>query len=135
MKVENALSPLQHALVVLGEEATEISVSASEIAQRSATISQVAQKALRFGISDVHPIKKMINLAHMQEELSDFIGAIRIFNAELEKAGLPPLRLDDEARIQRKMNRIVCYSDRSLRSGKLSNFLDYGLHPIGEVAS
>lgn len=133
--MENALSPMQHALVVLGEEATEISVSASEVAQRAATISQVAQKALRFGIEDFHPIKRMINLAHMQEELSDFIGAIRVFNAELEKAGLPPLRMDDEPRIQRKMNRIVIYSDRSLRSGKLSGFLDYGLNSKAEVTS
>lgn len=30
--MENALSPMQHALVVLGEEATEISVSALEVA-------------------------------------------------------------------------------------------------------
>jgi hypothetical protein len=133
--MENALSPLQHALVVLGEEAAEVSEGAMDIAQRAARISQIAQKALRFGIEDYHPIKRMINLAHMQDELSDLMGAIRLFNVELEKAGLPPLRTDDEARIQRKMNRIVIYSDRSLRSGKLSGFLDYGLNSKAEVTS
>ena len=99
-------SALDYALGLIGEEAIEIA--------------KEEHKCDRFGPDDCRPTTRVPNLQSLQDELTDLMAVVRIANMELERRGLPPLRLDDEAGIRKKMDRVVHYARRSMRNKRLA---------------
>ena len=99
-------SPLDYALGLIGEEAIEIA--------------KEEHKCDRFGHDDIRPTTQTDNLRNVQAEITDLMAAIRIANLELARRGLPLLRIDDEAGIQKKIARVAHYGHRSIRNGRLS---------------
>ena len=99
-------SPLDYALGLIGEEAIEIA--------------KEEHKCDRFGPEDARPTTKVPNLQSLQDELTDLMAAVRITNMELERRGMPPLRLDDETGIRKKIDRVIFYAHRSMRNKRLA---------------
>jgi hypothetical protein len=105
------LDPLHYAINLVGEEGSEI---AKEVC-----------KILRFGLFDVRPSTQETNLQVLQNEVTDLMAHIRILNLELVWVGLPPLRLDDEAGIDKKFRKVEFFANRSIERGTLSAPLAY----------
>lgn len=104
--LHNGQTPLTHALGFIGEEGNEIA--------------QEIQKIIRFGLMDKRPSTQETNLVTLQNELSDLMATIRVANMELAEHNLPPLVLNDENAIQKKIAKLAHFGHRSLRNGTLS---------------
>lgn len=100
------LDPLHYAINLVGEEGSEV---AKEV-----------NKIFRFGLFDVRPQTQETNLQVLQNEVTDLMANIRILNLELVRAGLPPIRLDDEVGIDQKFRKVEFFANRSIERGTLS---------------
>lgn len=97
---------LDYALRLVSEECLEISMA--------------QHKADRFGLMDINPNRGKSNLTDLQLEVTDLVACIRILNFELVKSGLLPIRLDDEAGIARKIDKVAYYAQHSFDNGRLA---------------
>ncbi len=102
----HGLDPLHYCINLVGEESAEICKDVS--------------KVLRFGLFDRHPHSGETVFQILQNELTDLMGAVRLLNRELERKGLPPLELDDEEAIQKKIAKVHHYARRSIERGTLT---------------
>lgn len=105
--LHNGASALTHAIGFIGEEGNEIT--------------QEVFKIIRFGLMDKRPSGEGDNnLSLLQKELWDLVATVRVVNMELERRGLPPLTLDNENAIQKKITKLAYFGHRSLRNGTLA---------------
>lgn len=77
-------------------------------------------KADRFSLAEMHPERRRSNLQDIQKEVTDLIAAIRILNLELVRKGLPPINLNDEEGIARKIEKVAYYAQCSVETGRLA---------------
>ncbi|QVD49282.1 hypothetical protein LUCX_212 [Xanthomonas phage vB_XciM_LucasX] len=106
-------SPLYYLLDLVGEEC-------NEVAEAALKIGKVLSKASRFGLLDQRPGSGVTNLEALQGEVSDLIGSLRLLNAQLLKAGLAPIVLDDESAIEKKMEKVRRFAHRSMTNERLT---------------
>ena len=88
--------------------------------EEAAEIIQSAAKAKRFGLHHPYPRTGITNIAHLQNEIYDFVACVKQLNAELEALGEQPLRLFDAEAVQNKLDKMRKYSQMSIELGLLS---------------
>lgn len=94
----------QHLLLKLSEEASEIS--------------QIASKAIQFGLINVEPSTGKFNIDRIKEEINDLLGVIELLNNTIS-FGFSP----DEKAIEAKGLKVIRYLEDSIRLGRVQNEL------------
>lgn len=106
----NPKSPLEYALGKFVEEGSEVI--------------QAVEKIRTFGLTNRHR-NEGINIAKLQSEISDWIGALQQVNLELGLFGHQPLIINDITAIRQKMIKIHKFSQQSRHLGLLSGPLRF----------
>lgn len=100
------MNKLEYTVNLVGEEASEVA--------------QACNKILRFGLVDVDPRNGRTNLVNLFKELNDLEGVLRLMKEELEDRGISAPQYPDEVEVQKKIQKVLHYAQRSITSGALT---------------
>ncbi len=99
-----------HLLVILSEEAHEVSMAAGRIGQ-------AASKALRFGMDDGYPGTERTNRGDLVGEFNDLVALFEM----LQEAGINLPGLYDREAIEAKKAKVTRFLEHSRNLGRLSS--------------
>ena len=99
-----------HLLVILSEEAHEISMVAGRIGQATS-------KALRFGLTDGYPGTDRTNCGDLVDEVNDLMAMLEM----LQEAGVEMPGLFDRQAIEAKKAKVERFLGHSKNMGRLSD--------------
>lgn len=89
------------------------------VAEEASEVAQGCNKMLRFGVGDVDPRNGRTNLVNLFKELNDLEGTVRMLKEELEDRGIEVPLYPNETEVQKKIQKVVFYAQRSIETGAL----------------